>query len=144
MRPTQLVLGRVVATKVLTHPKVVQAWHGNNGAYGVAPASFLAELLGLDQVVIGESWVNTAKKGQTVSQARLWGKFAALLYKAPVSSTSSAPSFGITAQWGDRLTASYQDPKKGMRGSTVVRVGESVKELVMASDLGYLFSTAVA
>jgi hypothetical protein len=88
--------------------------------------------------------VNTAKKGQTPNLVRVWGKNAALLYKAPVSVSTDSMTFGITAQWGERLTASYQDPKKGMRGSTIVRVGEAVKELVLANDLGYFFQNAVA
>ena len=144
VRPNQLVLGRPVATKLQTHPKIVQAFHGNNGAYGLAPLEFIASMLGLDEVIVGESWFNTAKKGQTINTARLWGKHAALLYKSPVSISTNSMSFGVTAQWGDRLTATYQEPKIGLRGSTVVRVGESVQELVLANDLGYFFQNAVA
>lgn len=144
VRPNQLVVGRPVATKLQTHPKIVQAFHGNNGAYGLAPLDFIASMLGLDEVVVGESWYNTAKKGQTISTSRLWGKHAALLFKSPVSVSTDSMSFGVTAQWGDRLTATYQDPKKGMRGATIVRVGESVQELVLANDLGYFFQNAVA
>jgi hypothetical protein len=144
VRPNQLVVGRPVATKLQTHPKIVQAFHGNNGAYGLAPLEFIASMLGLDEVVVGESWYNTAKKGQTVSTARLWGKHAALLYKSGVSVNTESMSFGITAQWGERISATYQDPKIGMRGSSIVRVGESVQELILANDLGYFFQNAVA
>jgi hypothetical protein len=144
VRPNQLVVGRPVATKLQTHPKIVQAFHGNNGAYGLAPLEFIAQMLGLDEVLVGESWYNTAKKGQTVTTARLWGKHAALLYKSTVSASTNSMSFGITAQWGERISATYQDPKIGSRGSTIVRVAESVGELILANDLGYFFQNAVA
>jgi hypothetical protein len=35
------------------------------------------------------------------------------------------------------------EPKVGMRGSTRVRVGESVREVVSASALGYFIEDAV-
>jgi hypothetical protein len=144
MRANQLVIGRAVATILQLHPKIVQAYHGNNGQYGKVPTSFLAEYFEMDEVLIGEGWVNTAKKGQAPTLTRVWGKHAALLYKAPVTVDTNTMTFGVTAQWGERLTATYQDPKKGMRGSTVARVGESVQELVLANDLGYFFQNAVA
>lgn len=144
MRPNQMVIGRAVATVLQLHPKIVQAFHGNNGQFGKVPMSFLADYFEVDEVLVGEGWVNTAKKGQATSLVRVWGKNAALLYKAPVTASTNSMTFGITAQWGERLSATYQDPKKGMRGSTIVRVGESVKELVLANDLGYFFQNAVA
>lgn len=144
MRPNVAVFSRPVATQLQTHPKLLAAFHGNQGSYGFMPLEFLKTLLGLDEILVGEGWVNTAAKGQTPNVTRIWGKSAALLYRSSVSVDTNSMSFGITAQWGDRLSATYQEPKKGMRGATIVRVGESVKELVLANDLGYLFSAAVA
>jgi hypothetical protein len=144
MRPNVAVFSRPVATQLQTHPKLLAAFHGNQGQFGFMPLDFLKTLLGLDEILVGEGWVNTAAKGQTPTVTRIWGKSAALLYRSNVSVDTNSMSFGITAQWGDRLAATYQEPRKGLRGSTIVRVGESVKELVLANDLGYLFSAAVA
>jgi hypothetical protein len=36
------------------------------------------------------------------------------------------------------------EPKVGLTGAQRVRVGERVKELVVAKDLGYFFQNAVA
>jgi hypothetical protein len=144
MRPTIGLFSRVVATQLQTHPKLLAAFHGNQGTQGFMPLEFLKTLLGLDEIYVGEGWLNTAAKGQTPNVTRIWGKNAALLYKAPVSQDTNSMTFGVTAQWGERISASYQDPHKGMRGSSIVRVGESVKELILANDLGYLFTNAVA
>lgn len=144
MRPTIGVVGRAVATKLATHPKVVQAYHGNEGGYGLAPMSFVAQLLELDAIYVGEAFVNTAKKGQTASLSRAWGKHAAFLHIDPMADSNRGTTFGFTAQFGDQFAGSWDDKNVGARGGKVVRAGESVKEVLTANDLGYLFIDAVA
>jgi hypothetical protein len=101
-------------------------------------------VLELDAVYVGESYVNSAKKGQTATLARVWGKFFALLYRDSLADASRGTTFGFTAQFGGRIAGSFEDKDIGMRGGLRVRVGESVKEVVSANDLGYLFSAAIA
>lgn len=144
MRPNIMVLGRAVYTQLVQHPKIIKAWLGNAGDAGVANASALANLFELDAVLVGESFVNSAKKGQATSLARVWGKYCALLYRDSVATASRGTTFGFTAQFGTRIAGSFEDKDVGMRGGLRVRVGESVKEVVTATDLGYLFSAAVA
>jgi hypothetical protein len=146
VRPNSLVLGQAVWTILRQHPKVVQAILGNTNNAGVVNQQQVADLLEIDNLLIGKGWSNSAKRGQTPTMARLWGKFASLLYIDPnASSAKGAITFGITGQWGTRIAGTIEnDPSIGMRGGTRVRVGEAVKELVLASDAGYLFSSAVA
>ena len=143
-RPNKMVIGQLVATKLTTHPKLLQAYHGTNGQYGKLPLAFLAELLGLDEIIVGQSYVNTAAKGQTPTVTRIWGKSIVLYYQAPFSLDTKGFTFGITAQWGERIEGEYFTEKLGLRGSDVLRVGESVKELVLAPDCGYLIQQAIA
>lgn len=144
MRPNKLVLGRAVMTSLSTHPQIVKAFFGNQGDSGIVPTSFLAQLFGLDEVLVGESFLNTAARGQTASVSRVWGKFAALLYVNPLADVANGMTWGLTAQWGPRIAGKIADPDMGMRGGTRVRVGESVGEVIEANDLGYLFSNATA
>ena len=53
-------------------------------------------------------------------------------------------TFGFTAQWGTRIAGAVPDNRIGLRGGQRVRVGESVKELIIAPDLGYFIQNAVA
>lgn len=53
-------------------------------------------------------------------------------------------TFGFTAQSGSRVANSIADPDIGMRGGQRVRVGESVRELIVAGDCGYFFQNAVS
>jgi hypothetical protein len=144
MRPNIAVWGRAVFTKVATHPAIVKAVHGNEGGSGIATAQQIASLLELDALYVGESWYNSAKRGQTASMARLWGKHAAFIYRDSLANTRSGTTFGFTAQFGDRVAGKWEDKNIGMRGGVRVRTGESVKEIVTANDLGYLFIDAVA
>jgi hypothetical protein len=107
-------------------------------------AQFLAELLELDEVIVGAGWVNSAKKGQAASLVRVWGKHAVLAYRNKNADTQGGTTFGYTAQWGERLAGSEYDKHIGLRGGQRVRVGEYVKEIICANDLGYMFQNAVA
>lgn len=146
IRPNKMVLGRQVWTALATHPKLIKAYNGTLGDTGIVPKQFVANLFELDDIIVGEGWVNTAKKGQSVSVARVWGKNAVLFYEAPVlASPSGTMTFGFTAQWGERIAGVIeQDSDIGLRGGTRVRVGESVQEVIAASDVGYLFQSAIA
>jgi len=149
VRPNRMVIGRAVYTKLRMHPKVIAAVFnqgGNAASGGVASLRAIADLLELDEIIVGEGFYNSAKKGQTPTLARVWGKHAALYYQAPViSSTQGTVTFGFTAEWGQRIAGTIDnDPNIGLRGGTRVRVGESVKEIVAANDVGYFFQNAIA
>jgi hypothetical protein len=54
-------------------------------------------------------------------------------------------TFGLTAQWGTRIAGRVaNDPRIGMRGGSLVRVDEAVKELVAANDAASFCENAVA
>lgn len=147
MRPNVLVLGRQVATALSMHPKVISSAYplgGNASVGGRVPMARLAELLELDEVIIGESWINSAKPGQTASVARVWGKHAALMVRGKQVDTVGAVSFGYTAQWGTRIAGTLPEPKVGLRGAQRVRAGESLLEMIVANDLGFFFQNAIA
>lgn len=145
VRPNVMVLGRQVFAKLSTHPKILKAVHGNSGDSGIARRAQIAELFELEDVIIGESRLNTAKRGQTASYARVWGKHCALLYRDRRAATQRGRvTFGLTAQWGTRVAGSIPDRDIGMRGGQRVRAGESVKELVVSADAGYFIEDAIA
>ncbi|SUB36576.1 Uncharacterised protein [Pasteurella multocida] len=50
----------------------------------------------------------------------------------------------FTAQFGTREVREIEDKDMGYRGGVRVRVGESVKELITAPDLGYFFENVIA
>lgn len=144
MRPNIGVLGRRTSTWLRRHPKVVKAYNGTAGDEGMVPMQFLADLLELEAIFVGEAKLNIARPGQAANLIRAWGPHAAFIYRDRLADTQNGTTFGFTAQWGGRIGGSQFDGDIGMRGGQRVRVGESVKELVTAPDLGYFFENAVA
>lgn len=145
MRPNVLVLGQAVWTKLRQHPRVVQAIYGQAVAGGITSREQVASLLEIDEILVGQGWVNTARKGQAANMQRVWGKHAALIHRDGLADTrGNRTTFGFTAQWGDRVAGEIEDRMIGMRGGIRVRVGESVREVIAAPDLGYFFENAVA
>lgn len=144
MRPNIGVMGRLTATKIRMHPKVCKAIFGNNTDAGMVPLRALADQLELDDIYVGDAWVDTAAPGQPASLQRAWGKHAAFLYRDMAADTQGGITFGYTAQWGGKVAGTIEDSDIGLRGGVRVRNGESVAELVTANDLGFLFENAVA
>lgn len=138
------IYGRKTWSKLNSHPKILAAVGKLNTEGGIARRQEVADLFELDEIIVGESWVNIAKPGQAVTRARVWGNHASLLVLDKLADfQNKRPTFSLTAQWGGRIAGSIAEPKIGLRGSVRVRVGESVRELVIAKDLGFMFENAV-
>ncbi len=135
MRANIGIFGRRTATMLRRHPKIVKAYNGSLGDDGMVPLAFLQDLLELEQILVGEARINTAKPGQNPLLARAWGPHASFIYRDRLADSRNGTTFGFTAQWGDRIAGSIPDPDIGLRGGQRVRVGESVKELIAAKDL---------
>jgi len=144
IRANRLVLGQQTWTVLRQHPKIVNAVFRTPQNSGSVPREALAELLEIDEVIVGAGFINTAKKGQAPSYARVWGKHASLLYTSLEAAQTAQPCFGFTAQWGTRIAGELPEPKSGLRGGVRVRSGESVQEVISAPDAGYFFQNAVA
>lgn len=144
MRPNVMVIGRAVFSTLARHPRIVKAVLGNAGDSGIARRQDIAELFELEEVLVGEAWLNTAKKGQPVSLARAWGRHISLVYRDLTADTRGGTTYGYTAQWGSRIAGANPDSNIGLRGGQRVRVGESVKEVICANDLGYFIQNAIA
>lgn len=145
MRPNIAVMSQKVWNALRAHPKVVSAILGNSGQSGIVSRQAVAQLFELEEILVGEAFVNTAKPGQTATYARCWDDNCAFLTRNRLANTrSSQMTFGYTAQWQGRVAGQMADPETGLRGSVRVRVGESVNEIVCASDTGYLVIDAIA
>jgi hypothetical protein len=146
--PNTHAMGKVVWNKLKRHPKLIKAVKGGLAEDGAISRRQYCELFEIeeDRLLIGEGLLNTAKKGQAVSLAGVWGKNIALLYIDPSKGSADDPTitWGFTAELGQRIAGSGEDPHIGLKGGKFIRVGERTKELVVAPDVGYLISGAVA
>jgi hypothetical protein len=144
IRPNKGIFGMATWSVLSMHPKIAQAAYRTSQSAGLVTREMVAQLLELDEIIVGKGWVNTAKPGQTPTMVRLWGKHASFVYLNPTITTQAGVTFGYTAQWRERIAGTREDSDIGLEGGVRTRVGEYVKELVVCPDAGYFYQNAVA
>lgn len=144
MRPNVAVFGGQTWSQLRRHPRVVKAVNKTSGDTGLVSKEDFAEMFELDEVLVGRAFLNTAKKGQAQVLSRAWGKHAAFLHRDRLADRNRGVSFGYSVPFGMKIAGVREDANVGLRGGQVVRVGESVCELITASDAAYFFQDAVA
>ena len=143
VKPTHFVLGSEVWKYLRTHTTILKSINRTDGDKGIASRAQVEDLLEV-KLVIGQAWINSAKRGQKASLKRVWGKHA-LLYRAdPNASAMGPPTLGITAQYMGREVRTGFNARAGARGGHQVRVIDTCDEKIIASRAGYLFRNAVA
>ncbi len=144
MRGNVMVIGRRGFDKLSSHPKIVKAVHGNSGDSGIATRAQIASLFELDDVVVGEAFLNTSKKGETMTLSRVWGNHMSLVYRDRLATNANnRMTFGFTARQGTRIAGVTPDKMIGARGSHVIRAGETVKEVITSDRLGYFIQNII-
>ena len=152
VRPNCLVLGQQAWTALRQHPKIVEAVNmsgAGDEASGAVGSKAVAELFELDHVLVGRAQYQTANKGQDANYEYMWGKHAALLHiNRDVGSMKAGgvmPTFCFTAEAQELQVGTYDAPGRGIgRGSVIVKVSMSCKELVSWNTAGFLWRNAVA
>lgn len=83
--------------------------------------------------------MNTARPGQNAQLARVWGNAISLTHVNPMANpTTAGVTFGFTDEYGSRFALSWPDRDVGVEGGVVVRVGERLREMVVAPNVGFL------
>lgn len=139
------VMGEAVWFALRRHPKLLAAYFPVNATGGgILSLAQFAELFEFERVLVGRAYRATNKPGQTLALSRVWGNHFAMLHQNPLASLrGNGITFGATAEHGTRFASTMDEPKIGLRGATRVRVGETLKELITASDCGYFIEDAI-
>jgi hypothetical protein len=144
MRPNTLTISGLTALALVRNPSVVKAYNGTSGDEGMVPLSWIQTVLGLSEIIVARTKQNSAKPGQTENYTKVWGNHALLSYKNSSAMPNKGLTYGLTAQYGSRISMSKRDDDTGMRGAVIQRVGESVKELILSQDCAYFFENTIA
>lgn len=124
------------------HAKILDLLKYNRS--GLAKRAELAEIFGLDDILIGAAREDTANEGQTASYSRIWGKTFGV-YRVATRPSRRSAHFGSTFRLkGDPLTTEWFDPKVGKGGGYNGKVGVSEDHKVVAGDTAYLITAAIA
>jgi hypothetical protein len=143
MRPNIMTIGRLAWSVLQRHPEILKAVYRNLGNSGIATAEEVARVFELDEIIVGEAWMDSSKRGQTPTLQRLWGKHLSLIYQSKIADNERGCSFGYTVPFKQPLAGAWEDKNVGARGGQVVRAGESVAEIIAAPLCGYFMQNVV-
>lgn len=166
-RPNVVVFGQEPWSAFRQHPQVLKATNRVSGAdSGLATRMAVAELLEVDEVLVGRSRIGSSVEGQALALKRAWGKSVACIYRGaygemtpsgmpgserqemsrdmPMTADMKRPTFGFRAVYREMYTHTGFNERIGVAGATELAVRDSCKEVIAGSEFGYLISTAVA
>ena len=165
MRPNVAVFGQAAWSALRRHPKILKATNKASGAdSGLATRMAVAELLEIDEVLVGRTRVASSLEGQDLALKRTWGDIAAFIYRgafegvgAPggragseaqeagvddaLTSSMEMETFGFSAEYLPLDVRTRFNEALGAKGVTQVVVRESRKEVICGgSAFGYLIT----
>jgi hypothetical protein len=135
VEPNTMVLSKQKAMELRSNPQMLRAFHGNTGSDGLVPLSFIEELFDV-KIIIGAAKYNAANKGQPMSLMQLYTGGCALIYIKPAAQLKDDVTFLLTAEHGGKV-AGTRDADVGLRGGKQVRIGESLKEVLISKEAGF-------
>lgn len=148
--PNKLVLGEQVYAALIDHPDLLdRVKYGQTaGKPAQLNKELLAQILELDEILVGGSIYNTAKEGQAESSSFILGKHALLVYAAPTPGLMT-PSGGYTFSWTGYLGAgAFGNRMKKFRMDSIHsdRIeGEMAFDCkLVGADLGCFFNGIIA
>ena len=152
VRPTHLVLGGQVWPKLRTNPAVkgyIQSRAGTSA--GVIPMQVelatVAELIGVERVVVGRAKYNSAQEGLAVSSDYVWGKSAALLRVEPNPDPLMTETFGYTYRYGGKAYRNEVIPDRlgGAMGGQFIKLSTFEDDVVIGgANTGFLMTTVIS
>ena len=138
-RPNVGVMGAAVLAKLRAHPVIVDRvkYTGRD----VATPELLAQLFGLDQVLVGDAiYSNDAGTAFT----DVWGKFVVLAYTPTASlAAQGVPSYGYTYQHEGHPAAEEPYYDRSAK-SWIYPVTRAEAPVLASASAGYLITNAVA
>lgn len=139
VRPNTFALGYLVWAKLRHHPDLLGRL--SVASVRVLTEQLLADLIGVEKVLVGDALYNTADEGQTASMSYVWDKHALLAYVIGTPKIKSI-SLGYTLQMQDaRYVDRWDEP---WVKSEFVRANDYYESKLVAAEAGYLIKNAVA
>ena len=151
VRPNKMVIGLKGWVALRRHPKIVAAVVGKFGkqaakeASGFASREQVAELFELKKIIVGESWINSKKRGAAANYGRLWGNDASLINTRPIADTRMPlmPVFGWTALYREMMVRWFPEHDIVVQGGEAYEVSMICREKAVSKDAGYRFKNII-
>jgi hypothetical protein len=120
----------------------------SSGAGSAAKASditeqMLAEVFGLDFVIVAGSSKNGAKEGQSASPSQIWSGEYAMVCRVATSADMREACIGRTFHWSDdgsSIGGTFEQYYEEQSRSDIIRVRHDTDEVIMYPQAGHLLS----
>lgn len=138
-------MGIEVWNKLKRHPAILDLVKGGatTGVPAVVLKARMAELLEVDEVLVGEAWQIATNPGQTDAATRVWGKYLGLVRVADMPTTRSL-HFASSFTFGNVNVMTWIDQAPGLLGAWKMKSTHSTAEKVVASDAGALVVSPIS
>ena len=137
-KPNKIVTSRRAFSALSMNPYIVDAVGVSGKKAGVATKEQLKNLFEVDDILVGESLHNVAKKGNPADLQACWSDDIVLLYINKNANTKFGTSFGYHAMLEDITVGEYFDEDRGVKGANVIKAYYRALYLITAPDCGYL------
>lgn len=138
VEPNVAIMGKQVWDVLKNHPDIIARVVYTQK--GILTEDLVAEVLGLQKIIVGKTLYNSAKEGQTVSLSHVWGKHVLLAYVEPTPARER-PTLAYTFCFQDNQTRAWFDAD---RKSTAIEVEGIYDQKLVDPKAGYLILAAVA
>lgn len=142
-KPNVMALSRRAAYALRQNPYILQGVTKANIQGGVASIQGVKELFELDDVLVGESVVNTSRKKEKPTLASCWADDIVLAHFDKLTTTQYGTSFGYRAQYEDIQIGQYFDGRVGAQGADILKAFMSEKYMITAPCCGYLLKDVI-
>lgn len=148
VRPNVMVVSRPVWDALKFNANILAAIGGGFTGLKVATTDMVAQLFGLERVVVAGARKSSTKAPKDPSLSYVWGKSTVLAY-VPRALGLKAAVFGALFAKKIAGSATFQvrkwdDPTKGVGGRRVIQVEHQSVEKLIAEDFGYHLSACIA
>lgn len=141
-KPNSVVFGPKAWDSFRRHSTVRNLILGTNNGGGYVSRKQVAELLEIQNVLVGGAFKNTGEEGQSETIAEIWTDNV-LVYYRPQSPSREQPSFGYSFRWAAPGLPNMQverHPYDSKKKAELVEVGYYQDEKITGSTYGFLLT----
>jgi hypothetical protein len=160
MPPNVMFMDEVTWHALRVHPQIVSVLRGTGGIVaGQATQKEVAGYFGLEDIYVGNSKYDIANPGQTASYSYIWGQGKVVIARIPKEPRTKDVMLCRTFRWkgfdpiavvgvappamdSGMLVQTWIEQSRGMAGNLGVKLAFADDEKLVATDVGYLISSA--
>jgi len=137
-----IIMGAPTRRALAIHPQIIAVLSPGKNTPGQYNDEQLAAALGVDKIIVGRAIYNTAKEGQTASNAFIWGDNCIVAYIAPSAIAWFSKTLGASVACPSKAPKQYAHsyvPEGKQPSQVIVLVaGANWEDKLVTIGAGYL------